>query len=1258
MRLITTTAAITALFSFSNGRLAATPATLVFEDQFDDGLPGWTAVQPVNGAYIDGPMMWCYDKANNRFFEDSNIYTDASTFSSSRITTMLINDTVASASSGFTFTARMAQTDDDAFGLIWGYEGEDTFYRIQFATQSRALGGWPAQGMWVDRMLNSQPIDVFGPDSTFIPTRGVWFDVTLAVTNDQLRITITNDPLGAATVFTFNTDVTPITMPTTPNGRVGLFTWGQSSATVIGTVNLRSFSIQNPTLSPTPLSGAGGSGATTLTNWTFGITPAGTTLPLPSAPLPVGYTGIQPDWSYGITASGFRGTLMNMDDQAPNNSAPFTTNFIAATAVAGDTSWSNYVYSARFICSDNDGFGMLLRYQDETNFYRISFRNQNAQTGIKRGMHVQKNINSVFEEIYTNASAGFIPPYVLNSKLVYEVHASIRTNRLQIIALKNPDTTPTAIGSDQIDMDITPGTVDAGKIGVFSWAQRGDTGTDYPTGTEVDWVKVSEVAGEGMIVSSGFGNPSPDVGLHDFPLNSLITATNDLIVSISTGVRQTNTGFTGVGSLPASGFSNRVDFLLTNLTALNWRYQLQYLLTTTAEPGGSVSATLGPWINANANVTVTATPSAGYMFGGWSGNTLIRSNAIRFPMVRPVTLHAKFLVDSDGDALPDLWEYQYFGNLAQTGSGDPDSDGVNNAGEYVLGRNPAVAEALISSDGFTSQWTNTSRDPGLPGEYRVQELDTGYRGAFNNNNEFRYANDTVGSATYPGTTSTMPANNYGDNGSFQTGRMIVRSNAWNTSWGTNFSASWEVSVGDNDGECFYFRYINESNWFRVSICGEDPQASLVRPFVGMSIQMRTNGIHTNLPFASVTGSTFAAINDPLDGGGTPAGFKKIRITVSATNQMFEIKATGWDAFLSPSPDFNPAYEGIWTFTNATPLLHGGRIGFANWGQGGFGAFNAVNGIPIGNGGFFDNITVKSPAHGSVVFSENFESVPLYTNYPSGWTNVYEANPLLVGNWVMNVDGVLSQLSNQGMGTSGTTAAPAADGDAPIMLAPDQVSQNYTLQIGFHQFDNDGVGFVYDFVDTNNFSRVIFRQEATIDGDVPIGLSVSRKTNGVWTDIVSGDPAFLFVPGRPFEMLFSANSGDYTLLVRDLDTPILTTLSNRWWHWTGPTNAAVNRFGVTTWASQSAHVLYARAFSLPVTAPVTPVAGPLSITNITVAGGTVTLGIQRTPGIPYHVLRATDVLGPYVTNAAYRVSGQYTEPEVPGATLFYRLQLAQ
>lgn len=55
-------------------------------------------------------------------------------------------------------------------------------------------------------------------------------------------------------------------------------------------------------------------------------------------------------------------------------------------------------------------------------------------------------------------------------------------------------------------------------------------------------------------------------------------------------------------------------------------------------------------------------------------------------------------VDTDADGLPDDWENYYFGNLSQNASGDPDSDGVNNLTEYLLGRNPNATAEDDSSD--------------------------------------------------------------------------------------------------------------------------------------------------------------------------------------------------------------------------------------------------------------------------------------------------------------------------------------------------------------------------------------------------------------------------------------------------------------------------------------------------------------------------------------------------------------------------------
>lgn len=57
-----------------------------------------------------------------------------------------------------------------------------------------------------------------------------------------------------------------------------------------------------------------------------------------------------------------------------------------------------------------------------------------------------------------------------------------------------------------------------------------------------------------------------------------------------------------------------------------------------------------------------------------------------------------FPTDTDGDGLGDDWETTHFGDLDEDGTGDPDGDGLDNAGEYQHGTDPNVADT--DGDGF------------------------------------------------------------------------------------------------------------------------------------------------------------------------------------------------------------------------------------------------------------------------------------------------------------------------------------------------------------------------------------------------------------------------------------------------------------------------------------------------------------------------------------------------------------------------------
>ena len=220
----------------------AANAAVLFADDFNQGIPGWTVVKP-RAIYWGGPLRWEFDIARQAIVERSDIYTDSGTYSTSAIAPMLINGTVADGA--FTYTARLTAGDDDGFGLIFGYQNESNFYRVAFARQARS--GFPWRGWAVDRKNNGLTHTVFGPATSFVSTSGQAFDVTISVDADnRLTLSVVNDPTGSATPYLL---VNNQPLPTAATGKVGVFTWGMSGSTPPG------FLIQNLALAPLGLQG-------------------------------------------------------------------------------------------------------------------------------------------------------------------------------------------------------------------------------------------------------------------------------------------------------------------------------------------------------------------------------------------------------------------------------------------------------------------------------------------------------------------------------------------------------------------------------------------------------------------------------------------------------------------------------------------------------------------------------------------------------------------------------------------------------------------------------------------------------------------------------------------------------------------------------------------------------------------------------------------------------------------------------------------
>jgi uncharacterized repeat protein (TIGR02543 family) len=635
---------------------SAVNAAVLFEDDFNRSFPGWTAVQPA-GNYLDGPLQWEYDIVSSAFVEQSNIYTDNSTFSSSAIAPMLINDTVTAVN--FTYTARLTAGDDDGFGLIFGYQNETNFYRVTFARQARS-GGFPWTAWSVDRKVNGVTTNLFGYGKpgytqTFINRAGIPFDVTVSVNVlNQLTLSVLDNPTGTSTNYPL---VTNQSLPSSGHGKVGIFTWGMAGGTP------SAFRIQNVNLTPVSLTG----NPNGLTNWSATIPPRMVTN---SATV----SG-QPFWSLMAGQSGHLGRVEERGDCFAGNDAAGQVDFTGPTLVAGSDSWSNYVVAARIIPFDDDAHGIVFRYGNPSNFYRIALRAQVSATGPPPGLSVQKNVNRIYSEVYRDNPVKYSP---VNGQ-PYDLVAQIATNTLNILVVANPDGAATVYNYGPFNMT----GVNTGKVGLFSWGM-------LPV--EFDSIAVHD--GASLYVTSPYGTPSPGKGLNSFTAGELVNASAGPPVTNQTGIRRFSTGWTGTGSVPASGSGTNVSFTINAFSRLHWLWQTQYQLTVTNSPGGTVSFPPGEWFPSGTNLTVVAQPNAGYTFGGWLGDLLSSSPTLNFAMDQPYHLVAIFTADADGDGLPDEWEMAYFGTLLASPGGDTDGDGRTNFQEYQAGTNPTVADIL------------------------------------------------------------------------------------------------------------------------------------------------------------------------------------------------------------------------------------------------------------------------------------------------------------------------------------------------------------------------------------------------------------------------------------------------------------------------------------------------------------------------------------------------------------------------------------
>ncbi|OGV70498.1 MAG: hypothetical protein A2283_09670 [Lentisphaerae bacterium RIFOXYA12_FULL_48_11] len=199
-------------------------------------------------------------------------------------------------------------------------------------------------------------------------------------------------------------------------------------------------------------------------------------------------------------------------------------------------------------------------------------------------------------------------------------------------------------------------------------------------------------------VVSDQGSPSPSVGTYILRKGSSQTCFVDAVAGIA-NTQYVSIGWAGIGSVPDSGTSNNVSFLITNNSSITWLWQTNYWLQVQAGFGGTVDLE-SSWCKLGTNVNLTATPSNYFTFGWWSGDVpaaQTNNSSINLVMDQARLAQANFAEILATNRTPQWWlaSYGWTNNFNSAAINDADLDGITNWQEYITGTDPTDTNSVF-----------------------------------------------------------------------------------------------------------------------------------------------------------------------------------------------------------------------------------------------------------------------------------------------------------------------------------------------------------------------------------------------------------------------------------------------------------------------------------------------------------------------------------------------------------------------------------
>jgi hypothetical protein len=386
-------------------------AATIIGDPFTNSYAGWTdAFPPPTRAgnwrlNLHNPTLMDTNNANP---PTSGATNNAGTYEPD---VLYQNNFVAPAT--YDLSATMRTNDDDIIGLVWNYQDPNNYFRVGIRTQaSGTFGG--TQGLAVQKIVGGVVTQI-SPNGTGV---GAATPITQAMINNRTPFDLKVAVNGTNWAVHFNNNPVPIVSGTDADlvsGRkIGIQSWAQLSDTdetpdppfwgtevesisvVQGASTLYSESFANRSVAFRPMVMTNQTGTSNTGNQTASREPLG---------------------NFGVS-------INNPWIHQHSNGFVFATNnvggnvdFIGPGVVVdepGSTSLTDYEMKVRIGATDDDGLGVLVRVQDDNNFYRINFARQamlpsspasDVWQRAPQGLSIQKVVNGVWSEVFRDNQA-------------------------------------------------------------------------------------------------------------------------------------------------------------------------------------------------------------------------------------------------------------------------------------------------------------------------------------------------------------------------------------------------------------------------------------------------------------------------------------------------------------------------------------------------------------------------------------------------------------------------------------------------------------------------------------------------------------------------------------------------------------------------------------------------------------------------------------------------------------------------------------